>query len=338
MSVDVEPIVEESTRYRMGVYGWSPGSGGVHHHRIGEPLRCLGQLGYPASSGVELDDEILSRCDTVLAHTLHTERESEAWRTLERLDSHRLVLDVDDWMWAPDWQPFRDNYTPDVLARLYDNIRRAHVVTTPTDVLAEYLLTFNPNVHVVPNTVPEWLIDHPMPERDRPTIGYQGSPSHRRDWSASYTAGLARFLMENEEWGIHFYGLDPGQLAHITHARYTPWAGSVDNYYRSVAFDVGIGPLRDTPFNRAKSGLRAIEYAARGIVAVLPDLPPYRGWVEDGVTGRLVRSHQTIRRVLNEVAQDHDTRVAMGQAAHERAKNWTTEANLWRWVTAWNSQ
>ncbi len=336
----MEPIVEESTRYRMGVYGWSPGRGGVHHHRIGEPLRVLSGLGYPASSGVELDDEILSRCDTVLVHTLHGERESEGWRTLERLDSHRLVLDVDDWMWAPDWKVFQDNYTPEVLGRLFDNVRRAHVVTTPSEVIASYLSAYNPNVHVVPNTVPEWLLEHTMPDRERPTVGYQGSDSHSLDWTRSAVLGLARFLNDHPGWDVHSYGsMHPGDVGkYATEARHTPWFDSITAYYRNVSMDVGIGPLRDTPFNRAKSSLRAVEYAALGVVAVLPDLPPYRGWVEDGVTGRLVRSHQTMRRVLGEVAQDHDTRAAMAKAARERAIDWTTEANLWRWVTAWNSQ
>lgn len=341
MSVrDIEQSRTESTRHRVGVYGWVPGSGGVRYFRVLEPLRVLAdRADCYVGSGVELDDDILNQCDTVLAHGLHGERESQAWRTLERSDSHRLVLDIDDWMWEPDYRPFRDHYTPEVLARLFDNVRRAHVVTTPTEVLADFLLGYNPNVHVVPNTVPEWLLGLPMPERDRPTIGYQGSPSHLRDWTSSYTAGVARFLAAHPDWGIHFYGLDPGELALVaSSAKYTPWAGTVEEYYRTVSFDVGIGPLRPSRFNRAKSGLRAIEYAARGIVAVLPDLEPYRGWVEDGVTGRLVATHNTIRGVLTDVARDDDGRAKMAAAARERAAGWTTEANLERWVRAWTSQ
>jgi len=331
--------VETSTAYRTGVYGWSPGTGGVHHHRIAEPLRVLAQLGANVSTGVELDDAILSRCDTVLAHTLHQERDCLAWRTLERLDSHRLVLDVDDWMWAPDYAPFKANYTPEVLARLFDNVRRAHVVTTPTEVIADYLLAYNPNVHVVPNTVPEWLLEHTMPERERPTIGYQGSPSHLRDWTTSTAGGLARFLAEHDEWGLHFHGLDPDAFRVLgERVKHTPWSGSIDRYYRSISFDVGIGPLRPTPFNRAKSALRAVEYAALGIVAVLPDLEPYRGWVEDGVTGRLVHGYQTLRGVLTEVARDPEERAKMADRAHARAADWTTEANIERWINAWNSQ
>lgn len=338
--VDAIEAELESTRHRVGVYGWSPGSGGVHHHRIGEPLRVLREHGVHVATGVELDDDILNRCDTVLVHTLHGERESEAWRTLERLDSHRLVLDVDDAMWAPDFPAFRDHYTPEVLGRLYDNIRRAHVVTTPSEVIADHLLDYNPNVHVVPNTVPEWILGHRMPERARRTVGYQGSHSHARDWAGSAQIQLFKFLRDHEHWGLAVYGSDrPASWPESNRVQFYPWSGSVDAYYRSLSMDVMIGPLRDTAFNRAKSSLRAVEAAAFGIVAVLPDLEPYRGWVEDGVTGRLVHRYQTMRQVLTEVAaMDPEELGKMAARARDRAESWTTEASIGRWVEAWNSQ
>ena len=328
--------MDDSTAHRVGVYGWSPGDGGVHHHRIAEPLRVLGDQGVTTATGVELDDDILSRVDTVLAHTLHGVPESEAWHRLAQLDTHRLVLDVDDAMWSPDWPDFRAHYTPEVLDRLMWNVRRSHVVTTPSPVIAEHLAHYNTNVWVVPNTVPAWLVDHEMPAREHPTVGYQGSPSHAREFRRSMP-GLGRFLAPNPDWHLALWG--PWR-PDVEHERLTvhPWANTIDDYYRSVSMDVGIGPLADTKFNRSKSSLRAVEYAALGIVAVLPDLPPYRGWVEDGVTGRLIRSGQTMRGVLHQVAADPDWRAHASKTARERASAWTTEASIGRWVEAWNSR
>lgn len=326
------------TRHRFGVYGWSPGTGGVHHHRIAEPLRVLRDQGVPAFTGVELHDDILAQCDTVLAHTLHTEEATEAWQALARLDSHRLVFDVDDAMWRPDYTPFKNNYTPEVLERLYRNVAAAHVVTCPTAPLADHLANHNRNVHVVPNTVPAWLLDHDMPTRERPTVGYQGSPSHVRDWPASQVRQLAVFLRAHPGWDLHVWGSRAGGFDDWPQVRWTPWSGDVASYYRSLSMDVGIGPLAPTYFNMCKSGLRAIEYAALGIVAVLPDLTPYRDWVEDGVTGRLVRSWQTLRGVLSAVAAEDEWRAKAAQTARERARGWTTEASIGKWVTAWNSR
>lgn len=334
----MEPDDTQEIPGRYGVYAWSPGTGGVHHHRIAEPLRVLAELGYVAHSGVELHDEILAGVDTVLAHTLHTPDATEAWQRLAELGTHRLVLDVDDAMWRPDWTPFKANYTPEVLDRLYANIRAAHVVTCPTGPLAEYLVKFNSNVWVVPNTVPAWLLDHTMPPREAPTVGYQGSPSHARDWTPTQVKQLARFLVEHPEWRLHLWGSRPGGFGDWSQVGWTPWQGNVADYYGSLSMDVMVGPLAPTYFNRCKSGLRAIEAAALGIVAVLPDLTPYRGWVEDGVTGVLVHPWQTLRGVLREVAAQPDWRAKMAANARERAASWTTEASIGRWIEAWNSR
>jgi len=325
------------TSSRLGVYGWSPGGGGVHQHRIAEPLRVLRTLGVSAQSGVQLDDVILSQVDTVLVHTLHDERNSYGWELLAKSDSHRMVIDVDDWWWRPDWKPFRRAYTPDALARLYRNVELAHVVTTTTAVLADYLSRYNSNVHVVPNTVPAWLLQHPSPHRPRPVVGYQGSAHHMTDWNVDYQNQVGKFLSRHPDWIARFYGnftID----APDGRVEVVPWQSNHDQYWRSVSMDIGLGPLRNTPFNRAKSSLRAVEYAALGIVAVLPDLPPYRGWVDDGVTGRLVRPGQPLSRILAGLAAEPHQLATMAANARQRAAQWTTEACIGKWVEAWNSR
>jgi hypothetical protein len=327
---------------RAGVYGWIHREGGVGHFRIVQPLEAFAasqaQLYRPAvAHGGDLTHDHLDRFDTILAHGVHDERRTQVWQELAAVGKHRLVLDVDDAMWWADWAPFREGWQPADLDRLYANVTVAHVITTPSPVIAEYLSRWNPNVHVVPNTVPAWLCDWTMPERVAPVIGFQGSDSHLRDWTSGAQKQLSRFLDHHPEWHLHTYGghaaADPTGTGRVHH---TPWTNSVETYWRTVSLDIGIGPLRDTRFNRAKSDLRAREYAALGIVAVLPDLPLYRGTVIDGVTGRLVQSHQTLSRVLAEVAGGELAR--MGQAARAVARlNFTTEGNIERWVEAWMS-
>lgn len=328
----------------VGVYGWSPGRGGVHHHRIAEPLRVLADLGGNAYHGPMLTDDILSNVDTVLVHTLHGEKESEAWEDLAALGTHRMVYDVDDWMWGPDWLPFRQHYTPDVLARLFRNVALAHVVTTPSEPIAEYLSRHNPNVHVVHNTVPSWLLDHQRPELAAPTIGWQCSDSHKPDFTHDVINGLGAFMGRHQNWHIHAYGpwgIQPGPGIAADRIHQTQWIPTVADYYRALNLTIGLGPARNTAFNRGKSALRAIEYAALGIVAVLPDLPIYRGWVENGHTGRLIRRSnkpaRTLAGILGELAADPAGLARMSTTARGRAAGWTTEANIGRWVDAWQT-
>jgi len=324
---------------RCGIYGWAHHVGGVAHFRITEPLRAFGGVsdGIRVAHGLDLTHETLDTYDTILAHGVHDPERTHIWHELAAFGKHRLVLDVDDAVWAPDFAPMRDHYLSDGnLQRLYDNVTVAHVVTTPSPVIADHLSRWNRNVHVVPNTVPAWLLEHTPPARDLPTVGFQGSDSHIGDWTSSQKRHLQRFLGEHPDWALHTYGGHRVE-SDSDRIRHTGWCPDVETYWRSVSMDVGIGPLRDSPFNRAKSDLRAREYAALGIVAVLPDLPLYRGTVDDGVTGRLIQSHQTLSGVLREVCKDVDALRHMQARARRHAQAFTTEANIERWVTAWTS-
>jgi glycosyltransferase involved in cell wall biosynthesis len=157
------------------------------------------------------------------------------------------------------------------------------------------------------------------------------------DWRDADQVQLTRFLRRHRDWHAQFYGnftvTGGSDRVHVT-----PWQLNHDTYWRTLSMDVGIGPLRNTPFNRAKSSLRAVEYAALGVVAVLPDLPPYRGWIDDGVTGVLVRHPDGLYAALADVAADPAHMARMAAAARLRAAQWTTEASIGRWVDAWNSR
>jgi GT2 family glycosyltransferase/glycosyltransferase involved in cell wall biosynthesis len=54
------------------------------------------------------------------------------------------------------------------------------------------------------------------------------------------------------------------------------------------AWHIGLAPLLNTPFNRAKSSIKAMDYAAMGLVVLASDMPVYRGSLADGPAGRLV--------------------------------------------------
>jgi glycosyltransferase involved in cell wall biosynthesis len=321
-----------------GIYGWSTAKGGVHFHRIAEPIRVMAATGERARWGVILDDSILSAYDTVLVHMLHDQRNSQAWEKLARAGRHRLVFDIDDVMWAPDWAPFGEHYTPERIERLMRNIRLAHVVTTPSEYIAEYLTAAgHPNVHYVPNSIPDWLLRYQMPHRDRPAIGYQGSPSHAHDIGGHFLPDLWNILSENPRWDMVFYG--GGELLEDwpDRVRVEPWRPPGREYYYGLSMDIGVGPLTDTPFNWGKSGLRAIEYSALGIVPVLQAGPAYDPWIRHGKTGILVQPHERWYNVLRDVLNDPLWIAGARDAARAAAAAWTTEVRIHDWLSAWNS-
>lgn len=334
-----------------GVYMWSHGQGGVHHYRQAEPLRVAASLGVRTGSGNRLDNEVAEAFDTIQVHMLWDEHPSEAWEKLAAAGQHRLIFDIDDVMWDPDWEPFRRHYDHRTMARVWRNLGLAHVVTTPSPYIAEKVARVNPNVWVCPNTVPEYVTQlradfRPIPSAGWPfvlgappvVIGYQGSPSHEHDFPPWLAAVLLETVQTTPRATLHFWGPDhiPGWPRELV--GHTPWQPSLRQYYMSLAMDVGIGPLKPGAFNDGKSALRAIEYAALGIPCVLSAGRAYDGWVDHGVTGFLVPwDSNAWRGALRSLLADPDMREAMGAAARERAAAWTTEAGIHRWIQAWDS-
>lgn len=328
----------------MNIYGWNAGTGGVGWYRIREPLRGLSLRGNTTRWGPELGPDIVGTFDTILVHTLWQEQESEAWEILARVGAHRLIMDIDDDYWQADTNAeipavasLAKHYTPEVLRRLERNITLAHIITVPSPILAERIHKLNPNVYVLPNYVPESLLGFKRePPTDWWTIGYQGAPQHQPD--VTMIAGeLYRLIKRHRDLRCVFYG--PGAIKApdwpTDRLVSKPWEPDVPTYYRELArlCHVGIGPLYPHPFNDAKSAVRAIEYAALGIVGIFTDSPVYRGWVGHGDTGYLVPNHrirewsQCISRLHN-----HPHKLALMSAnGREIARHWTTEANSHEW-------
>ena len=213
-------------------------------------------------------------------------------------------------------------------------LRRAEMVTVSTPYLAELYAPFNSNIRILPNFVKAELLDMPRKRRDRVTIGYQGGTSHLVDLCMAQPV-LRQVLDANPDVDFHWIGADFSPLLYgywplrRGNARFTPWFDDVGDYYRAVDFDIAIAPLADVPFNRAKSHLKALESAARGIPIVATDMEPYRDFVKDGVTGYLVRTEEEWAKRLTDLIHDEAARDELGRNARELAKAHTMQGN-WR--------
>lgn len=248
---------------------------------------------------------------------------------------HKLVWETDDDLWSIDPTNPRaaKAYTAEMLRSVQSVTEVAHMVTVSTEPLAEVMRQFNPNVVVLPNHVDGAIFDIERPHRDRVTVGWAGGDSHLRDW-AYIAPHLRRFLDRNPHVDMHTVGADFRQAAKIK-ARHTDWSADIFDYYRSIDFDIGIAPLEATVFNRSKSRIKALEYAALGIPVIASDSEPYRGFVLDGVTGFLVRHPHEWERRLRELANDEEMRTEMGAKAKEHARGFAIQDGWRLWEQAY---
>lgn len=266
----------------LSVYGWSNGNGGTHHYRIEEPLRSLNlQSGFQCVWGQGMDAHIQSKYDVILAHMPHEPIPTKIWSSLKLGGHNHLVVDVDDYAWGyPKGSGTEDHWTPERLANLESNLMIADLVTTPSCELALYLGRFNSNVIYMPNTVPYWVAhNYRRPSKTRFRIGYQGASQHKLDFTEPIQDALSAFLATHQDAELHLYGFSsdsvffPPNLQNRVHI--TPWNENREEYYKSLKFEVGIGPLASHPFNRYKSDIRRREYMAIGALPILQKFGPY---------------------------------------------------------------
>ena len=101
-------------------------------------------------------------------------------------------------------------------------------------------------------------------------------------------------------------------------------------------FDIGCCPLADTKFNRAKTYIKAMEYAASG-AAVVASPTVYDHLIEDGETGFICETEDEWFDALSRLVEDYRFRHDMSKALlAEVRKNHSLETQAWRWVETWN--
>jgi glycosyltransferase involved in cell wall biosynthesis len=193
-------------------------------------------------------------------------------------------------------------------------------------------------VVVLPNRVPERLL--PMPrESDGRTLGWGGLASgHPGDLQAAH-GGAGRALAGS---GWRFLVIGPAEGVRIglglTQAVDATGGLSLEGYHEALgSLDVGIAPLNPSPFNRAKSGLKCLEYAARGVPYVASPSPEYTLLAGEGV-GLLATDALQWRRHLTDLMQDETLREHHRE--HGRAviaEKHTYERHGHLWPEAWES-
>ena len=176
----------------------------------------------------------------------------------------------------------------------------ADAVWVSTPGLAERLAPIRPDTIVIENRLDERIWIHgpaPDPFWDDPVrILCMGTTTHDRDF-AMIEPALVRLKAEyGDRIEIDVLGMTgrselPAELNRIgpsTHASrsypgFVNWLTS-----RQPRWHIGLAPLLDTPFNRSKSPIKAMDYAAMGLAVLASDTPVYRGSIADGPAGQLV--------------------------------------------------
>jgi len=260
-----------------------------------------------------------------------------------------VIYDVDDWLGGipPTWPAYDDyfqrgRFAPTSHLLMHERLlKRADVVTCTGPVLGEKLRTFNENVRIIPNCVMwrDWDIVIPVEKAvTGPIVGWFGMPYYWDSW---------RLLAEAIEQAL--YEID-GHLSVLGFPEVVcafrerlrkrvlvqpmcRWRNFAGMRQMIASFDVGLAWLEDTPFNRCKSPLKALQYGAAG-VPVVASPAPYSEVLKDEYPGQ----YGIIASTPEAVYQSIVNVIAHPEPAHRRTVAWREQ--VWRqhtYETQWHT-
>jgi hypothetical protein len=108
------------------------------------------------------------------------------------------------------------------------------------------------------------------------------------------------------------------------------------NWITQQHFDIGIAPLADTAFNRCKSSIKTLDYAAMGLPVLASDREAYRGSPADSVGGTLLPDDPDAWFVaLSRLARDGPLRQRLSDGARVAFTAGTLGAQAAKRRAAW---
>lgn len=253
-----------------------------------------------------------------------------------------IINDVDDWYWGLDpsnmaWKASHPKYNKEENTNFYRQIIGASsLVTTSTPFLYEKMSVWNKNVLLLPNTVDTKAFKkHDHTQNEEVVIGWAGSTAHRSGDLETLRGVLPKNTTTQVSYlhgGHHPHspsfaektGLPPEMVKTLP-------ACDPQDYPSLLQMDVGIAPLRDTPFNHAKSEIKLLEYSACGIPWVASALSSYTSLRDEFGCGRVAkRPHEWIRH-LNELIGSRALRQEEGERLYELAQTRDVATGGARW-------
>jgi glycosyltransferase involved in cell wall biosynthesis len=215
------------------------------------------------------------------------------WLSEWKSANGRLIYEIDDDLLDEGHLKARgfNKCVSDVVEKVHFLIRSADMVHVSTNSLAERIKSMNSNVYVIPNALDAsmWKLRFPRqhdgglygrPPNGPIRIGYIGTPSHQADMNLVKDALNAvekkySGKVEVEVIGAFqnitpFFGKRVGLPKKHDYPNFVKWL------FERVHWDIGIIPLVDDSFNRSKSYLKFLEFAALDMALLVSDVPCYR--------------------------------------------------------------
>ena len=309
--------------------------------RVTGPAEMAGMRVIHGNQGPMVSPEVIYNADLVVIQRDFPRFWKDYQRVinLAREDNKPVIFDLDDLLLKiPLDHSHRSDYAGEILAMLYA-ILDADLVTTSSQYLQEFLVELNPNSVLFHNYLNDriWVShDHNADSRQDSfvKIGYMGGQTHQADLENIKQVLLNLNQKYPGKLKYKFWGTrPPREILELTNtefdpidlADYTQFA----SYFSQQECDILIAPLIDNEFNKAKSGIKFLEYSVLGAAGVYSKLPPYESIIDHGVNGYLANSFEDWEKYLSELVEDRTLRNRMAESAKRSVReNWLLTKNI----------
>jgi len=211
--------------------------------------------------------------------------------------------------------------------RYLANLMDGMIVSTPY--LAEVYGEFNDNVYVCRNSIDPFDWNDILPQKhDDLRIVYAGSNVHVFDYPLVNKAlKWAHRQPGVESW---IWGFDPPPSYR---GNVEGWVDGLDEYRKNLArFDIGLCPLQDTPWNRSKSDIKAIEYAMAGVLPIVARTEAYAPWWRDLGWEYVAQTENEWQEIIRHLVKNYDEVVSAAAAAKKYV---ITQRTIYDEIGAW---
>ena len=160
-------------------------------------------------------------------------------------------------------------------------IRSSDIITVSTKALNDSIKSKHSSgiVITIPNAVDfRWwdsILSRRLPKSNR--VNWRGLDSHHRDVEM-VSQEILELAFENREWTFGFYGWNPWFITDKLEGRFDYFKAPIFKYHTDLSLSggkVGIVPLLDNKFNRAKSNIAWLELSLTGHGVVASSLPEF---------------------------------------------------------------
>ena len=215
--------------------------------------------------------------DVLLLHGFYADHQLAALNQYKKQLNIPVVISIDDLLTdIPAYNPFSKTIPSDIRTRIKLACSLADGLIVSSSELAKHFNPYHSNISVIPNRLSHQVWSNKPKvnfKQDRLRVGWAGAGQHEADldWLINVVKQSKSFC----DWV--FFGDQPTHLEQDLFEFHQPV--NILQYpakLKSLKLDLGVAPLIDNPFNRAKSSLKLIEYGVLGLPVIASDLPCYQ--------------------------------------------------------------